>query len=257
MSAKVNSPGSRIQRTKRRAPGSERTLPEVAVNMAITADGKIATANRAGASFGSARDHDHLLELRATADAVLCGARTADSNPVNLGPGPARYRRLRVKRGLAEYNLRIIVSGSGTLNPKAEVFRHRFSPVIILTTARASARRLKALRAAADAVHVCRGKEIDFRKALAWLRRRWKVRRLLCEGGGEINDALFQAGLVDALHLTICPLILGGRAAPTLADGRGAKNLAVAAQFELESARRHGDELFLVYTRRPRHRLPR
>jgi hypothetical protein len=45
--------------------------------MAMTADGKIATANRARfTSFGSKRDLEHLYELRATADAVMCGART-------------------------------------------------------------------------------------------------------------------------------------------------------------------------------------
>ena len=49
-------------------------LPFVFVNMAMTADGKIATANRAGSSFGSARDREHLLQLRATADAVMAGA---------------------------------------------------------------------------------------------------------------------------------------------------------------------------------------
>ncbi len=60
-------------------------LPFVLINMAMTADGKIATANRAISSFGSAHDREHLLELRATADAVMTGARTADLNPVNLG----------------------------------------------------------------------------------------------------------------------------------------------------------------------------
>ena len=127
-------------------------LPFVFVNMAMTADGKIATANRAGSSFGSARDHEHLLELRATADAVMAGARTVDSAAINLGPGPARFRRLRLKNGLAEYNLRVIVSGSGSLNPKAEVFKHRFSPIIILTTAT----RIKS-EAAATASHCRRG----------------------------------------------------------------------------------------------------
>src|ERR1039458_6082484 len=111
--------------------------------MAMTADGKIATANGAVSSFGSRRDHDHLLELRATADAVMGGARTADLNPINMGPGPAKYRRLRLRRGLAELNLRIIVSGSGTVNPRAEVFRRGFSPIIILTTRRATGRRPK------------------------------------------------------------------------------------------------------------------
>ena len=50
----------------------------VLINMAMTADGKIATANRAVSSFSSRRDHDHLLALRATADAVMAGARTVD-----------------------------------------------------------------------------------------------------------------------------------------------------------------------------------
>ena len=122
-------------------------LPFVLVNMAMTADGKIATANRAVSSFGSARDHKHLLELRATADAVMAGARTVDSAAINLGPGPARFRRLRLKNGLAEYNLRVIVSGSGSLNPDAEVFKHRFSPIIILTTGRASKAKLRQLQA--------------------------------------------------------------------------------------------------------------
>lgn len=94
----------------------------------MTADGKIATANRAVSSFGSRRDHDHLLEQRATADAVMCGARTADLNPVNLGPGPKRFRDRRRRRGLAEYNLRILVSGSGTSIRAPRCFNITFRP---------------------------------------------------------------------------------------------------------------------------------
>jgi riboflavin-specific deaminase-like protein len=229
--------------TNREAP----PLPFVFVNMAMTADGKIATANRAISSFGSRRDFTHLLELRATADAVMCGARTADAEPINLGPGPAKYRRLRLRHGLAEYNLRIIVSGSGTINPRAHVFRHRFSPIIVLTTARAGHRRLTRLRTLADEVKIVGRSEIDWPRALAWLRRRWNVQRLLCEGGGELNAALFRAGLVNELHLTVCPKILGGRNAPTIAEGIGFPKLSQAARFRLASAKRVGDELFLVY----------
>jgi riboflavin-specific deaminase-like protein len=215
--------------------------------MAMTADGKTATANRLVSSFGSRRDQNHLLQLRATADAVLAGARTVDSNPVNLGPGRAKYCRLRLRRGLAEFNLRIIVSRSGSVNPKAKVFQHRFSPIIILTTRRTPAARLKRLRARAAEVKICGTKEINFRRALRWLRDKWGIKRLLVEGGGELNDALFRAGLVNELHLTVCPKIFGGHAAPTIADGLGTGSLARAAQLELQSARRHGDEMFLVY----------
>lgn len=219
------------------------------VNMAMTADGKIATADRAVSSFTSARDHEHLLALRATADGVMAGARTVDSAPINLGPGPAKFRRQRLRRGLAEYNLRVIVSRSGSVNPRAIVFQHRFSPILILTTRRATAARLKQLRALADVVKICGRKEINFRAALRWLRDRWRVKRLLCEGGGELNDALFRAGLVDELHLTISPKLFGGRRAPTIADGRGFKRLAHAERFQLKSIHQDSGELFTVFLR--------
>ena len=223
-------------------------LPFVLINMAMTADGKIATANRAVSSFGSKRDHDNLLALRATADAVMCGARTADLNDINLGPGPAKFRRLRLKRGLTEYNLRIIVSGSGSINSRAEVFRHRFSPIIILTTERMTAATRQRLQQLGAEIKICGRREINFPRTLQWLRQRWNVKRLLCEGGGELNDALFRAGLVDELHLTVCPKIFGGRNAPTIADGLGFPRLANAAQLHLQSARRVGEEMFLVYS---------
>jgi len=221
----------------------------------MTADGKIATENRAVSSFGSPHDLKLLLGLRATADAIMSGARTADLTPITLGPGPAKYRRLRLKHGLEEYNLRVIVSGSGTLNPKAEVFKHKFSPIIILTTAQAGAPRLKALRAVASEVRVFGRKDIDFVKALRWLRQTWKVKRLLCEGGGEINDALFRAGVVNELNLTVAPYVFGGSRAPTISDGIGVPWLKLGTNLQLKSARRRDKELFLVYkVKRPSKR---
>jgi riboflavin-specific deaminase-like protein len=234
---------------KSKAQIQKSKLPFVFVNMAMTADGKIATANRAVSTFGSRRDHEHLLELRATADAVMAGATTVNAAPVNLGPGGTRFRRRRLKNSLAEYNLRIIVSGSGSINPGAEIFKQRFSPIIILTTARISKAGLKKLRAVADEVKICGQTEINFRLALRWLRQKWGVQRLLCEGGGSLNDAMFRAGLVDELHLTLCPKIFGGRHAPTISEGRGFMRLADAAQFQLQSIRRAGDEAFAVYIR--------
>lgn len=234
--------------TNRRRPKLAR--PFVLVNMAMTADGKIATANRAVSTFGSKQDHDHLLTLRATADAVMVGARTVDSGPINLGPGGKKFRQQRLDYGLAEFNLRIIVTGSGSLDARSHVFQHRFSPIIILTTQRTSAAKLNRLRALADEVKICGRNEINFHSALRWLRRKWGVQRLLCEGGGDLNDAMFRAGLVDEIHLTICPLVFGGCSAPTIAEGRGFAKLTLAAQFEFKTVKRIGDELFAVLRRR-------
>jgi riboflavin-specific deaminase-like protein len=222
-------------------------LPFVYLNVAMTGDGKLAPVNRHFVPFSSARDQEHLLELRTEADAVMSGARTVDLGPVKLGTGGAKYRRMRLKRGLAEYNIRVVVSGAGTLDPDAEIFKHRFSPIIVLTTERASPGKLRELSKLADVVKVCGKRELDFAMALRWLRAEWKVKRLLCEGGGEINAGLFEAGLVNEVHVTLCPLVLGGRTAPTMSDGNGFTTLAAAAKLELRSQKRVGDEMFLVY----------
>jgi len=68
--------------------------------------------------------------------------------------------------------------------------------------------------------------------------------------------------VVDEIYVTLCPLILGGRCAPTLADGEGSKKLSEAITLSIKSRKRIGDELFLVYgmkkrgfrQRRPRRR---
>lgn len=226
---------------------SSTDLPYVYINVATTADGKLAPANRHFMPFGSKRDQELLLELRARADAVMSGARTVGPMPVNLGPGPAKYRRKRLKQGLAEYNLRVVVSGSGNLSPRAEIFQRRFSPIIVLVTKRAADAKVRQLRKVADDVKAFGEKELDFKAALRWLRKKWGVKRLLCEGGGEVNAGLFEEGLVDEVYQTLCPLILGGRNAPTMADGRGFPALASAARLRLKSMKRVGDELFLIW----------
>jgi 2,5-diamino-6-(ribosylamino)-4(3H)-pyrimidinone 5'-phosphate reductase len=223
--------------------------PFVFVNVAMTADGKIATANRSVSSFASKRDLEYLYELRATADAVMNGARTIDIGGVTLGTGGKRFREMRLRSGLPEYNLRIVVSGAASIDPNARIFKQHRSPLIILTTRRAPLSRVRRLRALADEVLFCGTTQIDFAFAFRHLREKWNVRRLLCEGGGALNGTLFRARLVDELHLTICPRIFGDSNAPTLADGTQESRLSEASKMRLKTSRRIGDELFLVYRR--------
>lgn len=222
--------------------------PFVFLNVATTADGKLAPANRHFVPFSGKRDQELLMKLRTRADAVMAGARTVDSVPVTLGPGGKKYRDRRVKNGLAEYNLRVVVSGSGSVNPRAKIFQHKFSPLIILVSRRASKARIIRLQKLGAIVHVCGEKHVNFTEALKWLRKEWNVKRLLCEGGGEINAALFREDLVDELYLTLSPKIFGGRNAPTMADGQGIASLGDAARLKLKSKRRIGDEMFLTYS---------
>jgi riboflavin-specific deaminase-like protein len=222
-------------------------LPFVFSNFAITADGKIAFASREFVPFGSKHDHDHMMELRATADAIMAGARTVEAPGLTMGPGGRKYQRLRVARGLAEYNLRVIVTGSGSMNLQADIFKHRFSPIIFLVSERVAEKRLRELRGVADEVGVFGKIEVDLPAALRWLREKWKVKRLLCEGGAALHDSVVRSGLLAELHLTICPKIFGGNTAPTIAEGGDIVKLADAKKFTFTSAKRMGNELFAVF----------
>jgi riboflavin-specific deaminase-like protein len=228
----------------------KRKLPFVFSNFAMTADGNIAFARDNFVPFGSARDHERMMELRATADAIICGATTVAVTETILGTGGEKFRRQRLNNRLAEYPLRIVVSGSGSIDAGAPIFKKHFSPVIVFTTGRISKPKLKNLYMVADQVKICGRDEINFRSAFIWLRANWNVRRLLCEGGGELHGALIRAGLVDELHLTFCPKIFSGRDAPTIADGKGFLNLSDAAQFKLKSKNLVGDELFAAFSRK-------
>lgn len=224
------------------------------MNLAMSADGKIATADRRISQFGSRKDHAHLLELRSQADAVMCGARTADLQRVTLGTGGKKYRAKRLSAGLREHHLRVLVSRKASIHPDAEVFKHRFSPILLVTTAQADPARVRVLESKVDGIITGGEMEVDFHPVLKQLRLDWGVQRLLCEGGGELNAALFSQNLVDEVHLTVCPLIVGGRVAPTLVDGEGISRLNDATQLELVSTRNAGGEMFAVY--RVRHPGP-
>jgi 2,5-diamino-6-(ribosylamino)-4(3H)-pyrimidinone 5'-phosphate reductase len=225
----------------------ESDRPFVRLNLAMTADGKIATANRAISSFGSSRDLAHLYRLREQADAILCGAGTINAENADLGPRPGQASgRGSARRQLP---LRVVISGRGKVDPESRLFQRAFGPVIVLATRRVSKSRLCRLQGLADTVKICGAREIDFLVALRWLRSEWNVRNLLCEGGSQVNAALLEADLVDEINLTLCPWIVGGREAPTIADGDGVADLADASNWRLDRVRRFGNELFLTYCR--------
>ena len=124
--------------------------PFVRINMAMSADGKVATANRAVHTFGSPRDGRHLHELRAASDAIVCGARTVEETGATLGNGGRHYDKLRQRLGRRPHPVRVVVSGSASLSPDAPLWKDRSAPVVAWVSASAPASRIRRLAALAD-----------------------------------------------------------------------------------------------------------
>ena len=80
--------------------------------------------------------------------------------------------------------------------------------------------------------------ELDLPLTLDILNRELGVKRLLLEGGGGTNGAFLRAGLVDELHLILCPVVDGAKGAPSIFDSTQAEadQRAPIAAMMLESS---------------------
>jgi riboflavin biosynthesis pyrimidine reductase len=91
--------------------------------------------------------------------------------------------------------------------------------------------------------------ELDLTLALDILNRELGVKRLL-EGGGGTNGAFLRAGLVDELHLILCPAVDGAKGAPSVFDSTEteAEQRAPITAMMLESSRAlEGGAMLLRY----------
>jgi len=213
-----------------------RPLPFVLSNTAVSIDGKIATANRARAALGSAEDRRRMRALRDSVDAVLVGGATfrtwglpllaADADPPHDRRRPL-VNAVLTRRGVAH------APGLRFPDPRVEL-------VVLAGPGIDAARHRAALGASVEQTDAP-----SPRWALERLRARGCA-RVMVEGGGDLIAQLLAEGLLDELHVTLCPLVVGGASAPTLADGPGFLADALP-RLRLLACEPAGDEVFLRY----------
>lgn len=79
--------------------------------------------------------------------------------------------------------------------------------------------------------------ELDLALTLDILNREVGIKRLIVEGGGTTNGSFLRAGLIDEIHLVLCPTIDGSKGAPSAFDGpEGAERMPLASM-TLESTK--------------------
>lgn len=219
--------------------------PFVTANFAITWDARISTRRGTPSDFSSPRDKRRLVEIRARCDAVLVSAKTIAIDNMAMGlPDPA-LRDARIRRGQAPYPLRVLLTNSGRISPRLRIFEKDFSPIVIFSTTRMPARTRAVLAAKAD-VWLHEAQNVNLAAMLATLRREYRVKRLVCEGGGQVLRSLLAEGLVHEIHVTLCPRIFGGATAPTL-TGAAAELLPKSAALSLREMKVVDGECFLRY----------
>ncbi|MFB6136507.1 MAG: 2,5-diamino-6-(ribosylamino)-4(3H)-pyrimidinone 5'-phosphate reductase [Halobacteriaceae archaeon] len=207
----------------------------VVVNAATSADGKLSTRHREQVALSGPEDFARVDEVRAESDAVAVGVGTvlADDPHLTLdgdgGDHPAR-----------------VVADSRARTPLDARVLDDAAPTYLLAAAAAPAERLDALRERGAEVVRAGDERVDLAAALAALESRG-VRRLMVEGGGELLFSLFESGLVDELRLYVASTVVGGREAPTLADGEGFVDPERFVDLDLREVERVDDGVVLRY----------
>ena len=213
-----------------------RALMWVFSNTAVSLDGRIGTVGGDHFNVGTDEDRRRMGVFRGKADAVFVGGETFRMGPVPIIEAEsltqAQVRRpfinaVLTRRGVTgelsepwgEPRVRLVVFGPSSLDRDAH--------------------------AALGAEVVEAGTPVEVLDQLEAM----GCESVLIEGGGDLIFQLIAAGRLDTIFMTLAPRIIGGRGAPSLADGAGFSADDIA-DFRLSDLEQVGDELFLRYDRR-------
>lgn len=195
----------------------------VGICMVSSLDGSTVVAGRSG-PLSSELDTQVLSTLRKLADVIVVGAGTVRAE--NYGAPARAGQRIGV------------VTASGDLDLGTDLFTSGAG--FLICTDETPDRDVDMLRVGRD--------EIDLDQAIRRLPEICgEIDFVQAEGGARLNGGLVEAGLVDELHLTLSPRLVGGDGA-RLASGSG------DVTCDLELAHLAVDDDSFVYTRWVRQR---
>lgn len=202
--------------------------PKVVVNVAMSADGKIALPDRTEVKISGEKDFERVHELRNEVDAILVGIGTV------LADDP----KLTVKEEYVEepeHPLKVILDSDARTPRDARLFEK--GEWIIATTREVNRE---------DWIKCGEGEKVDIELLLEKLYERG-VEKILVEGGGEVISSFFENGLVDEYNVFVGSMVIGGEEAPTPVDGKGAHLEEEIVELDLIGYEKRDDGILLKY----------
>jgi len=214
---------------------------QVIVNSAMTVDGKIAT-RQGDSAISSKDDLIRVHKLRDSVDGIIVGISTV------LADNPRLTIRLGRKQPMEKHLTRIIIDSMGRIPLDSQILRTASKiKTIVAVTKLAHMNVRRKIKKTGAIVIVAGTNTVDLKRVL-WTIQKMGIKKILVEGGGEINWSLFSLGIVNELIVTIAPRIVGGRQATTLVEGEGYSRISQGLKLQLKKVRmQNGGELVLHY----------
>src|SRR6056297_3042085 len=215
----------------------------VVVNAAMSVDGKLAARNREQLAISGPEDFDRVDRIRAAADGVMVGVGTVLADDPHLTLDVTDRRVQRQRHGRPGNPARVVADSRARTPTDARILDDEATTYLLVSEA-APAERIEELEAAGARLVTAGDERVDLSSALASLEREG-VEQLMVEGGGELLFSLFEDGLADELRVFVGSKLIGGRDAPTLADGEGF--VTEFPELNLEDVERVDDGVLLRY----------
>jgi 2,5-diamino-6-(ribosylamino)-4(3H)-pyrimidinone 5'-phosphate reductase len=205
----------------------------------MSIDGKISTKNN-DSSISSKMDFVRVHKLRSSVDGIVIGISTVlkDNPMLNV-----RYFTNGVKNPT-----RIIIDSNARIPLDSRIIKSsKKIQTIIAVTHNASSKKVKEIENKGARVLVTGNGKVSIRKLFQKLER-MGLRKILVEGGGEINWSVIKLGIINELIVTISPLVIGGRDAKTLVEGEGFANISDGIKLKLSNTIiQNNNEIVLFY----------
>lgn len=174
--------------------GSERM---VAAHLAQSLDGRVATANGTSQFISGQEDLVHTHRMRALFDAVVVGARTVEHDDP----------RLTTRLAEGDNPTRVVLDPRARLQPTHRIFTDDVAPTIVVRGPGHAADFPKDGHTKVLEVEVCDG-WLSVVQVVGALRS-VGLKRIFVEGGGVTVSGFLKAGMLDRLHVTVAPMLIG------------------------------------------------
>ncbi|HVP95153.1 MAG TPA: 2,5-diamino-6-(ribosylamino)-4(3H)-pyrimidinone 5'-phosphate reductase [Methanoregulaceae archaeon] len=193
--------------------------PYVTVNFAMSADGKLSTAQRRQVKISGPADFLRVDQLKAQKDAIMVGIGTVLADDPSLTVKSEDLRSWRRSLGKDENPIRVVVDSRGKIPADASVLHKGPGRRIIGCSRSAGPEVIERLGSFAEVI-VSGDDMVDLAGLLSELSRKG-VNSLMVEGGGTLLWSFFENRLVDEVYQFVGNIIIGGEGSPTPADGPG------------------------------------